>query len=295
MNGLLQAIRSVDLKIYHSFGFFAGNRVLDHLASREEGNNLLKGGIFFAMYWYLWFRIGPDLAKRRKAIIAIVIGSMLAIIVARTIAYITPFRVRPMYDATIAHLSYSIPMSPNLENWSAFPSDTAAYFFALAFGLAYLLRRLAVPIMLYTAVWICLPRMYLGLHYASDIVVGGTIGIAMAWLSLRSDSLESIITRPVLAAAETRPQWFYTVAFLLSFEMATVFDGLRHVGRDLLNGTLIALHLGHQHSGSSRPIDEWGGFLALVGLLVTSGFLVHVVYRKFHGVRVDRATRSDPH
>jgi membrane-associated phospholipid phosphatase len=286
MNELLQAVHTVDLKIYNFFGSFAGNRLLDHLASREEGNNLFKGGIFFAMFWYLWFRIGPDLTKRRKAIIAIVIGSMLAIIVARAVAYITPFRVRPMYDPTIARLSYSIPVTANLENWSAFPSDTAAYFFALAFGLAYLLRRLAVPIMLYTAVWVCLPRMYLGLHYASDLVVGIGIGITMAWLSLRSDSLESIVTRPALAAMETRPQWFYTIAFLLSFEMATVFDGLRHVGRDVLNGALVALHLGHQHSGPSRPIDEWGGLLAMIGFLATAGVLMHVVYRKFYGVRV---------
>jgi membrane-associated phospholipid phosphatase len=286
MNELLQAIRIVDLKIYNSLGLFAGNRLLDHLANHEEGNNFLKGGIFFAMYWYLWFRIGPDLAKRRKAIIAIMIGSMLAIIVARTFAYITPFRVRPMYDPTIAHPSYSISLTANLENWSAFPSDTAAYFFALAFGLAYLLRRLAVPIILYTAAWVCLPRMYLGLHYASDIVVGIGIGITMAWLSLRSDLLESKITRPALAAMETRPQWFYTIAFLLSFEMATVFDGFRHVGRDVLNGALFALHLGQRHSGPSRPIDEWGGLLATIGFLVTAGYVVHVLHRKFHDARV---------
>ena len=157
MNELLQAIRSIDLRIYNFFGLFAGNRILDRLATHEEGNNLLKGGIFFATYWYLWFRVGPDLAKRRKAIIAIMIGSMLATIVARTIAFAAPFRLRPMCDPTIAHLSYSVPLTANLENWSSFPSDTAAYFFALAFGLAYLLRRLAAPIMLYTAVWVSPP------------------------------------------------------------------------------------------------------------------------------------------
>lgn len=116
MHELVQAIRSVDFDVYHFLCHFAGNWFLDHLAGYGETNNLLKGGIFFAMYWYLWFRIGPDLAKRRKAIIAIVIGSILAIIVSRTIAYITPFRVRPIYDLTLAHPSYSIPLTPNLEN-----------------------------------------------------------------------------------------------------------------------------------------------------------------------------------
>lgn len=127
--------------------------------------------------------------------------------------------------------------------------------------------------------------MYLGLHNASDIAVGIGIGITMAWFSLRSDSLESMITRPALAAMETRPQWFYTIAFLLSFEMATIFDGLRQGRRGVLSGALVALHL-HKHSGPSRPIDEWGGLLAMIGFLVTAGYVVQVVYRKFYGVRV---------
>lgn len=281
MHELVQAIRNVDVQIYHFLSLFAGNWLLDHLASHEEANNLLKGGIFFAMYWYLWFRISPDRDRRRRAIIAIVVGAILAIIVSRSVAFIAPFRLRPIDDPTLAHPSYLIPVTANLENWSAFPSDTAAYFFALAFGLAYLLRRLAIPIMLYTAGWICLPRMYLGLHYASDIVVGIAIGISMVWVSLRSDLLQSIVARRALAAMETRPQWFYAIAFLLSFEMATVFDGLRHAGRAVLHGVLVALHIPYGHS----PINEWGGLLAVAGLLVIAGRVALVLHRKFHLVR----------
>ena len=180
MSSFLQAIHSVDLGIYHALSKYAGNRFLDRLVRLEEDTNLLKGEVFFAMYWYLWwFRSGPDREGCRRAIIAIMIGAILSIIVARTIAFIVPFRLRPIYDPMISHPSYSIPLTYNIENWSAFPSDTAAYFFALAFGLACLLRRLAVPILLYTVVWICLPRMYLGIHYASDIVVGIAVGITM--------------------------------------------------------------------------------------------------------------------
>jgi membrane-associated phospholipid phosphatase len=33
--------------------------------------------------------------------------------------------------------------------------------------------------MLYAAGWICLPRVFLGEHYVSDVVVGAGIGIAL--------------------------------------------------------------------------------------------------------------------
>jgi PAP2 superfamily len=142
-------------------------------------------------------------------------------------------------------------------NWSSFPSDTAAYFFALAFGLAYLSRRLAIPIILYTAAWVCLPRMYLGLHYASDIVVGAAIGITTVWVSLRSELLQAMVARRLLSAMETTPEWFYAIAFLVSIEMATVFEGFRHAGNSILHSVLFGL-LGYKQSGPFRPIDAWG-------------------------------------
>lgn len=257
LNALIDALRSVDLSIYHFLSVFAGNRILDRLAGQEESNYLFKGEIGFVLYWYLWFKGGPDQERRRRAVIAIMIAAILSIIVARTIAFISPFRLRPNYDPTLVHPSYSIPLVPDIENWSSFPSDTAAYFFALAFGLAYLLRRFAIPILLYTAAWVCLPRMYLGLHYASDIVAGIAIGITMVWVLFRSDLLQSIVARRLLVAMEAKPQWFYAIAFLVSCEMATVFGGFRQAGRAILHAAVGGL-LGYEYSGPSRPIDEWG-------------------------------------
>jgi len=168
----LQTIQNLDVAIYHFFNKFAGNRFLDYFASFEENSNLLKGGLFLAAYWHFWFRAGPDRDRRRRAIIAIVAGALFALVASRTIADLLPFRTRPMYDPRLQHHPYAFPISAVLVNWSAFPSDQATYFFALAFGLAHLSRRLAVPAMLYAAGWICLPRLFLGEHYASDVVAG---------------------------------------------------------------------------------------------------------------------------
>jgi len=279
MSLVLHALRGIDLSIYHCLSGIAGNWFFDRLASQEEANNLLKGGIFFAVYCYLWFRIDRDQPRRRRAIIAILIAAILAIIVTRTVASIAPYRVRPMFDPSLQHPSYSIPYAPNIENWSSFPSDTAAYFFALAFGVAYLLRRLAIPIVVYTAGWICLPRMYLGVHYASDIVVGIAIGVTMAWISLRSDFLQSIVAGRLLATMETRPHWFYPVAFLVSFEMATVFAECRLAGRAVLHAALGSLHTRPMHLTNSGPIEEWGGLLAVGSFLVIVAYFGFLVYR----------------
>ncbi len=282
MNALLHAIRGVDVGVYYFLSRFVGNRFLDRLARFEETNYLLKGGIFVALYWYFWFRPGSDRERRRGVILTTLIGTIFALFVVRGIAFLVPFRVRPMYDPALAHPSFSIPMQYDLVHWNAFPSDTAAYFFALAFGIMYLSRRLAIPIAVYTAVWICLSRMYLGIHYASDTIAGAAIGIAMAWASIKSDWLRSMVARPVLAA-DTAPHWFYGFAFLFSCEMATIFEGLRSLGNATLHVVMAGPQLRFESSPSNRPINAWGGFLALLALvafLVTVTYAVSMVRRK---------------
>jgi membrane-associated phospholipid phosphatase len=244
MSVFFHGISSVDIAVYQFLNGYAGQWLLDRFAAFEEDNNLFKGGLFFAAYTYLWFRIGPEQEKVRRAIIAILTGTLLALVVTRTIADIAPYRVRPIYDSRISHQPYSLPISPNMENWSSFPSDTAAYFFALSCGLAYLMRRYTIPIMLYTAGWICLPRVFLGVHYPSDIGVGGAIGMMTIWASLRSEWLRSGIATHAFAFMDEKPQLFYASAFIVCFEMSVLFDDVRAIGRGVFHIRLVMLHRG---------------------------------------------------
>ena len=273
MDAVPQVIRNADLRIYYFLSRFAGNWILARLARFGEENNLLKGGVFFALYWGIWFRAGVDREKHRKAIIRVLIAAVLSIVVARTIAFLVPFRMRPVDDPGLVHPSFPIPLQFNLEHWSSFPSDTASYFFALAFGIAYLSRRFAVPILLYTSIWICLSRIYLGIHYTSDIIAGIAIGIAAAWIALKSTLAQSIVARPVLMA-EKKPQLFYPIAFLVSFEMATVFDGLRSLGNAAIHALGIGMHIGFLRTGSSGPIDTWGGVIAIVACVAVAAWVI---------------------
>jgi len=270
MGVLAQSIQNIDVVIYHFLSGFAGNPLLDHFASFEENDNLLKGGLFLAIYWYLWFRAGPDQKGRRSAIISILTGALLAIAVSRTIANFAPYRIRPMYDPHLQHYSYAFPASPNLINWSAFPSDTAAFFSALAFGLAYLSRRLAIPVTLYVAGWICLPRMFLGLHYASDVVAGVVIGVVLVWASLKVGWLQSVFAARLLALAEAKPEVFYAAAFLATFEMGVLFDDIREGARTIF-------HIANLEYG--KFIHAGFAALAALGFLAVAAYFLFLARR----------------
>ena len=192
---------------------------------------LLRGALFVALYWYFWFAKVPQRDGRRKTIVVIIFGTLLAVVTSRIIADLAPYRLRPMYDPHIQHHAYALSMSYYLVNWSGFPSDCATYFFALAYGLARLSRRIAIPAMLYAAVWICLPRMFLGEHYASDIVVGAAIGIAVVWASLKIGWLQTTFASLLLSFADAHPGVFYAAAFAGAFEMGVTFEDLRVVAR----------------------------------------------------------------
>jgi membrane-associated phospholipid phosphatase len=279
MNILLEAIRSADISIYHYLNGFAGNGFLDYMASFEENANLLKGGLFLAVYWYFWVSSGAGQDKRRKAIVAILIGAVLALAASRTIADLAPYRVRPMFDLTLQHHPYSFPISHNMVNWSAFPSDTATFFFALAFGLAYLSRRFTIPAMVYVAGWICLPRMFLGLHYASDIVAGGIIGTTLVWIALKVRWLQASLATRVVNLADARPAIFYVLAFLVSFEMGVLFDDVRLAARSVFQ--IVHLAPAGEFTHALPATFAVVGILA-IACLVLRRFKDHLAFSKIH-------------
>lgn len=240
MGFLLSLIRSLDVNVYHFLNAYAGHPLFDRLAAFEEENDLLKGGLLLAAYSYLWFRNDKDQDNRRRQMIAIFTGTLLAIVVCRIIADVVPFRIRPMYDPGLSRRPHSFSIVGNMERWSSFPSDTAAYFGALSFGLRLLFRRYGALLALYTAAWICLPRMFLGEHFLSEIIVGSSIGIATVWLCTKTDWLRLSVANGVLSFADARPGVFYAAAFLAFFEMGVMFGDLRSAAHLVFN---VSFHL----------------------------------------------------
>jgi membrane-associated phospholipid phosphatase len=281
MKYFLDIVQGVDLRTYHFLSRFAGNWFIDRFVYFQESEQILKGGLVLAAYWWLWFRGGSDREKRREAIIAIMFATVLAVVVTRILAAATPFRLRPIYVPNLEH-HWSIPIDASFAQWNSFPSDTAAYFCALAFGLIVLLPRLKVPIVLYTAGWICFPRVYFGYHYVSDVVAGAVIGVAVVWAVLRAEWLQSAVVPRVVAFADLRPHVFYPAAFLIGFEMATVFWDIRMLELKLVHATRMLGHHALRAPSAATAADSLLAFTALL-LVVAAAIVILHIRHSAHG------------
>jgi len=189
-------------------------------------NHLVKGGVLLAIFWWGWFRAEKNQPVVRVHLIASLFGCFIAMALARALALLLPFRLRPLHEEG---LSFLLPynMKPTaLEGWSSFPSDHAVLFFALSTGMFYISRRVGIFALLYTTLFVGLPRIYLGLHYPTDIIGGAFIGIVVALLC-QSNSLLIKISTSALGYSSTRPEIFYPLFFVITYQVADMFENSR--------------------------------------------------------------------
>jgi undecaprenyl-diphosphatase len=198
----------------------------DHFVGMVADLNLLKGGVFLALLAWIWCQPAPGQERRRSLVVATLVGSFSALAVARMLAVVLPFRLRPMLAY---HTADAPPIAPEWNDWSSFPSDHATWFVALASGLWLASHRIGGLALAYAVVVICLPRLYIGYHYFSDVIAGAALGAVITWFACRP-RLREPISRPLLHWGELHPAPFYAAAVLLCFEMATLFEGVRTFG-----------------------------------------------------------------
>lgn len=200
--------------------------ILDALASHLKGNNLVKGGVVLSVYWWLWFSSGPKIKQTREVLLATLLGAFGAVATAKVLAVTLPFRFRPRHDPD---LDFQLPIGAvkeALDGWSSFPSDHGAMFFALAAGLFFISRRAAYGLLAYVTLFIAVPRVYTGMHYPTDIAAGAIIGVVFALVFNLWRSTD-VISGYALRWLDRHPASFYAGLFLLTMQVATLFDGVR--------------------------------------------------------------------
>ncbi|MDP2663546.1 MAG: phosphatase PAP2 family protein [Dehalococcoidia bacterium] len=199
-------------------------------------SDVIRGGLIVAMFMAAWHR-GSDrktLEENRRRLITALVGTVVALVIAQLLEAVLPFKPRPINDPA---LGFAIPigMTPDFfDEMSTFPSDHAALFFGLGAGIYLVSRRLGCLALAIAVVIVSLPRIYLGLHYPSDIAGGAALGIAavgVANLVLLRSRLPALIGN----WAQVQPSIFFALFFLVNLEMATTFEDTRNIGAFILH------------------------------------------------------------
>jgi undecaprenyl-diphosphatase len=208
---------------------------LDELVIFVSRSNLLKGGVVIGLAWWLWFQDG-DIRRKREALLAAMIATFPALAFARVLSWVV-FRPRPLNDA---HFPLRVPYGISAAQWegfSSFPSDHAVLFFALATGILFASRRAGWFTFVYVSVVICLPRLFIGEHYTTDILAGAAIGISMTWLA-NLPAIRKVLTSWALRWMDAKPGQFYCFSFILSYQMAELLNPILSMLKFIIHGKL---------------------------------------------------------
>jgi undecaprenyl-diphosphatase len=194
-----------------------------------SNEHLVKGGVSLALFWSLWFLPGDRREENRRRLVLLLGSCLVALTISRLFQVALPFRHRPIYTPELG-LTISSALPPHvLEGWSSFPSDHAALFFALATGIYLLSPILGWLAAAHAIVIVSLPRLYLGMHFATDLMAGAAIGIATTYLICGGHDRTGFGLMAV-RWEQHAPAIFYPALFLITFEFARLFEDVRNIG-----------------------------------------------------------------
>lgn len=202
----------------------AGRSVaLDQFVFDIADSTLLNGGVFLAAFWWLWFEADESGAhvQRRNVVIALLAATVVGG-VSRLLQVLLPFHRLPLLNLDLG-LRPPFGVDPtSLNDFSSFPSNHAVLFFALIVPLWMRSRWLGAAAVVWTSLMICVPLLYLGYHWPSDIVAGAVIGVMLMLLACRLIDATGLPDRVVRFSA-AHPPAFYAMASLFTHELAIRF------------------------------------------------------------------------
>ncbi len=224
----------LDLEIIQWFNQYSQNsEIFDGLVVVLNRYHLLRGVVLVGLLWWAWTAAHTRLVTQDLALVRIVLGLVVAIAAGRALQNMLPDRPRPVHDPELA---FQVPGgfsgADALEGWSSFPSDHAVVAMALVVAVLHLDRLLGLLALVWAVGVVLLPRIYLGLHYPSDIVGGAVLGAAVMALALRAP--QPAWLAPELAGLEDRHRGpAYAGFFVFSYLCASMFSDVRELLRVL--------------------------------------------------------------
>jgi membrane-associated phospholipid phosphatase len=229
-------LTGLDVSIFHALNNLCGSSpVLDRVVTHVE---FLKGSLFMGIVGLMWYWPDKKMAQRREIILTIILAVAVSLVLNRVLSMLVPYRDRPMYSIGVNAPTF--PWHPDLENWSSFPSDNATYLFAIAAGFWLLSRWLGLFFGIFAG-FAALARVYLGIHYPGDVLVGALIGITTSAIFNR-EPVRKRIAAPLLALEPRYAPYFYGLFFIALAEVSGGFPNTRRIGV-----AIVHLFIGYNH------------------------------------------------
>jgi undecaprenyl-diphosphatase len=200
-------------------GFAGKSQLFNHVVNAVSRLDIFKGVALMGLFWYTWAQ-GPAneppvlQEQRQRRLVLVMIGTVLIGALSRGLQIALNVHQRPV----LSNLGLPFPVSGtdalSLNAWNSFPSDHSMFFFALATGLWSVNRAAGTIAFLWTIVVVDLPRVYMGIHYPSDVIFGGLFGfIGMRmFLALPLERFERLLG----AWRNAHPGLFLAVLFFAS-------------------------------------------------------------------------------
>jgi undecaprenyl-diphosphatase len=102
-------------------------------------------------------------------------------------------------------------------------------FTGLAAGIWFVYRRLFYIAIAYVFLVIMSPRLFLGLHYPTDLLAGALLGLACVLVCLKL-FMNNRLLAATLSWGDQHKGIFYSFFFLVTFQLAVLFDDVRYIG-----------------------------------------------------------------
>lgn len=207
----------------------------DRAMSFLSEHNLVKGAPVVFLCWAAFFQKRPanhDSDESRSKLIGVIPLAIAGLVLGRALALILPFRERPFRTAGL-HFPW-FPEMAGIYRWSSFPSDHAILFVALAVGIFFASRRLGAIAIAYVTLLIMGPRLFLGIHWPTDMLAGAVLGIAIAAMAA-IPAYRKFVWKWAVRAWSSYPGICAASMFLVSYEVTDLFDTPITIASMLLN------------------------------------------------------------
>lgn len=202
------------------------NELLDYLMNAFSYQKLITGVPLLAGICAIWCM--PSLIARRGDILICTLAAFLTSLVSRVMQIFIPDNPRPLQDEALG-MTPPFDISPEFHDLTSFPSDHAAVFIGLGYVIWRFCRPLGVIALMF-AVLVSFSRAYMGFHFATDIIAGGLLSVIVIELALLTPFRRT--GARVAGFGQTHPQWFYPLAFVGCYAIATLMEE----PRELLTG-----------------------------------------------------------